>query len=97
MRPAEYLSYSQYSTFLRSKQEYIDSYVNGIKRQNKYMDFGKLIACGLEDIHSDACGDIKIARSVIKEPVEKEKKIKRTCWQVDEPKRRGSVCYRHCK
>lgn len=75
MRPNNYLSYSQYSTFLRCPKEYIDVYVNGNRRESKYMDFGKMIAYSLEDRMEKACIDAETARSIIEEPKELEKKI----------------------
>lgn len=82
MRLNNYLSFSQYSTFLRSKEEYINSYINGFKRENKYMDFGKLIAYGLEERNENACEDVEIARQLISQPKEKEKKVNALFYNI---------------
>jgi len=39
-----YLSYSQYTCFLQSPEEYKRRYIDGVKYTSKYMEFGKMIA-----------------------------------------------------
>jgi len=39
-----YLSFSQYTCILKSKEEYKKRYIEGISFTSKYMDFGKMIA-----------------------------------------------------
>ena len=76
MRIKKHLSYSQYQCFLSSKAQYIKRYVEGIKLDNKYLAFGKLIAKGLEDrkILTDI-PDVLMARKLIKAPKETEKEL----------------------
>ena len=67
----KYLSYSQYSCYLFSPAEYIKRYLEGIKQESKYLDFGSLIHKALESGTDDE--NIKKVISQIPIPEMKEK------------------------
>lgn len=83
MRLKQYLSYSQYSTFLQSKETYIKRYIDGVKLNSPYLDFGKLIAEHLEDRNKESANeDISIARRILIEPKEREKEIRQDFYKI---------------
>jgi len=55
-----YLSYSQYSCFLISPNEYKKRYVDGIKLNNKYLDFGKLAHEQFEKEETEDSKELKV-------------------------------------
>jgi hypothetical protein len=48
MRIRDYISYSQYSCYKKSKYDYINAYLKGIRQESIYLSFGSKIATGLE-------------------------------------------------
>ena len=77
MRIKDYLSYSQYSIFNSSRDQYIKIYINGDELNNKYLDFGKKIAKGLEHRNIDYKDeDIDLARKLITPAKQKEIEIR---------------------
>ena len=70
-----YLSWSKYNTYINSRQSFVDRYIYGKKFSSIYMDFGKLIAEGLEHRDTKTNSEcVKWARKVIPCPKEREKK-----------------------
>lgn len=83
MRIKQHLSYSQYSTFLQGKEIYIKRYINGLKLNSVYLDFGKSVAEHLEDRNKKAENeDIEIVRTIIAEPKEREKEIRQDFFGI---------------
>jgi hypothetical protein len=75
-RIKSYLSYSQYFLFRKSRAEYKKVYIDGIKLNNKYLDFGKKISDGLEHRRKKTKDiDVIKARKLIKPTKEREKEI----------------------
>lgn len=69
-----YLSWSKYNTYVSSRKAFINRYIYNYKLQSKYLDFGKLIAEGLEDRDVKTKSEcVKWARKVIPCPAESEK------------------------
>ena len=83
MRLKQHLSYSQYSTFLQGKAIYIKRYINGLKLNSVYLDFGKSVAKHIEDRNKKSENeDIEIVRNIIAEPKEKEKEIRQDFFGI---------------
>lgn len=76
MRIKKYLSYSQYQCFRQSKAQYIKRYIENIQIHSKYIEFGKLIAEGLENRKKTKDKNIILARKLIPKPKESEKEIR---------------------
>jgi hypothetical protein len=60
MRIKNYLSYSQYTCFLQSPNEYKKRYIDGIRLNNKYLDFGKLAHEQFEKEETEDCKELKV-------------------------------------
>ena len=83
MRIKKYLSYSQYQCFNQSEEQYIKRYIDGVELKNKYVDFGKKIAKGLENRKEKTDDpDILLARKLIKASEESEKEIRITFGKI---------------
>ena len=71
-----YLSYSQYTCFLQSPEEYKKRYIDNISFSNKYMDFGKMIAEISDNRNKENPNQNELmALSLLPEFEETEKKI----------------------
>lgn len=72
MRLKSYLSYSQYSTYLASPRQYQKIYLDGVRLDNKYLDFGKMIADVLENREKEKNENERIACELLEKPEQSE-------------------------
>ena len=78
MRIKNYLSWSQYEVFTQSPEQYKKVYIDNIKRESKYYDFGHKIAEGIEHRNKRTKdNDVKLARKLLPkfQYVEKEFRV----------------------
>lgn len=77
MRIKSYISWSQFEAINAGKENYKKIYIDGIRRENKYMDFGKKISDGLQfRAKKTTDKDILMARKLIPKPQHSEKELK---------------------